>query len=94
MKKLAALVSTIGLLLLVNGCEAPGAYGGASVGVVGEYPSTFSGGYYSYPGYTPYPYHYRAWAPYDRDHYWDRNHYWDRHNYRYGRRDWDDRHHH
>ena len=72
----------IGLLALVTlltaGCVVEPAYprAGVSVGVYGEYPSTYYGhGYY----YRPYGYH-RWYHPYDRDHYYYRP-------YRY--RNWD-----
>ena len=64
------------LLTLVSGCVAEGPYGGVYGGVSGEYPDV----YYStpVPVYT-YPYTYRHYGPYDRDHYWDRDRYWERH---------------
>jgi hypothetical protein len=90
MKMFAMLVGAIGLMVLVNGCEAPGVYGGTSVGVYGEYPSTYSGSYYYTPSAPVYaePYYYghyhRHHGPYDRDHYWDRDRHWGRHGYYYG----------
>jgi hypothetical protein len=89
MKKFGLLLGSVLLLGLVNGCVEPVGYGGASVGISGEYPSTYVGGAYSYPAYPSYGYHYYR-TPYDRDHYWDRGRRWGRHEYRH--RDWDDRH--
>jgi len=104
MKKFGLALAAAVLLVLVNGCVAPVGYGGSYGAVYGEYPSTYSGTYYSSPGYyyPNYSYgYYHHWAPYDRDHYWDRNHYWDRHAYGqhwyrhvYEHRDRDDRYHH
>ena len=91
MKRFGVLLGAALLLVLVNGCEAPV---GASYGVYGEYPATYSGGYYSYPAYSYYypSYgYYHRWAPYDRDHYWERGRYYDHgHYYRHhDRDDWD-----
>jgi len=81
MKKLCVLGGTLLLLALLSGCEATPPYGGASVGVYGEYPSTYSGEYYSYPVtpiYPSYPYYGHGYyrRPYDRDHFWDRDRHW------------------
>ncbi len=85
MKRIVGLIGAA-LLLLTAGCEVESGYGGGYGGVYGEYPYTYYGGSYVYPGYA-YPYYRRF--PYDRDHYWDREHYWDRGRYWHGHRDRD-----
>jgi hypothetical protein len=101
MKKLCVLGGTLFLLAFVSGCEVTPS-GGASVGVYGEYPSTYSGEYYSYPAYPvypSYPYYGHGYSRgyYDREH-WDhgrrleRHERYERHENHYGRRDRDDRH--
>ena len=69
-----AIIGLLGLvsMLLAGGWVVEPAYpsAGVSVGVYGEYPSTYySHGYYGHPYY----YGHRRWYhPYDRDHYYYR----------------------
>jgi hypothetical protein len=78
MKWLYILPAALLLMVITSGCEVTPGYGGASVGVYGEYPATYSGDYYN-PGY---PYGTVYW---DHNHYWDHGH-WERHpsHYRFG----------
>ena len=90
MKKLTLLGGALLSMLLLSGCEVT-PYGGSYVGVQGEYPSTYYGQTYSYPVYPDYGYGYRAWGPYDRDHYWDRDRHWEherREHHEHDRDDW------
>jgi len=75
------LIGFLGLtiLLVAGGCAVEPIghpYGSVSVGVSGEYPSTYYGsGYYPYRTYRPYRYYGRPrWRhPYDRDYYFHRH---------------------
>ena len=89
MKKLSLLGGALLVVMLLSGCEAT-PYGGSYVGVQGEYPTTYYGESYSYPVYPAYGYRYRAWGPYDRDHYYNRGRHWEheRHEHHRDRDDW------